>query len=247
MSRVYAGDARLMAELATERRIFVPYSAIPELVKQAFVSAEDQNFWIHPRRRSARDRARGVHRPDAYGAGAAAGRRLHHHPAGREEHAAGQPGVARPQGASEAILAMRIEQYAARKQRILELYLNEIYLGLQLLRRRRGGAGLFQQAARQADDCPKRRSSPRCRRRPTTTIRSGFPMPPRRGATGCSTGWRRTTRSPRPRQAAAKADADRPGRVPPAAADPRRRLVRRGGAPPADRRGSARMRRRRAG
>ncbi len=47
MSRVYAGDGRLMAELATERRIFVPYSAVPELVKQAFVSAEDQNFWMH--------------------------------------------------------------------------------------------------------------------------------------------------------------------------------------------------------
>ena len=48
MSRVYAGDGRLMAELATERRIFVPYSAIPDVVKQAFVSAEDQNFWTHP-------------------------------------------------------------------------------------------------------------------------------------------------------------------------------------------------------
>src|SRR5215472_2514115 len=48
MSRIYAGDARLMAELATERRIFVPYSAIPDTVKQAFVSAEDQNFWTHP-------------------------------------------------------------------------------------------------------------------------------------------------------------------------------------------------------
>src|SRR2546430_14738321 len=47
MSRVYAGDARLMAELATERRIFVPYSAIPDVVKQAFVSAEDQNLWLH--------------------------------------------------------------------------------------------------------------------------------------------------------------------------------------------------------
>ena len=47
MSRVYAGDARLIAELASERRIFVPYSAIPDLVKQAFVSAEDQNFWVH--------------------------------------------------------------------------------------------------------------------------------------------------------------------------------------------------------
>ncbi len=48
MSRVYAGDGRLMAELATERRIFVPYSAIPDIVKHAFVSAEDQNFWKHP-------------------------------------------------------------------------------------------------------------------------------------------------------------------------------------------------------
>src|SRR5215472_10059465 len=42
MSRVYAGDARLMTELATERRIFVPLSAVPDIVKQAFVSAEDQ-------------------------------------------------------------------------------------------------------------------------------------------------------------------------------------------------------------
>ena len=48
MSRVFAGDGRLMAELATERRIFVPYSAIPDLVTQAFVSAEDQHFWTHP-------------------------------------------------------------------------------------------------------------------------------------------------------------------------------------------------------
>src|SRR6201998_3968637 len=36
-----------MADLSTERRIFVPYSAIPDMVKQAFVSAEDQNFWTH--------------------------------------------------------------------------------------------------------------------------------------------------------------------------------------------------------
>ena len=47
MSRVYAGDARLLAELATERRIFVPFSAIPDVVRRAFVSAEDQNFWTH--------------------------------------------------------------------------------------------------------------------------------------------------------------------------------------------------------
>ncbi len=127
MSRVYAGDARLLAELAAERRIFVPYSAIPEVVKQAFVSAEDQHFWTHP----------GV---DPLAIVRAATFNLSH------------MGQKRPIGAStitqqvaknmlldnqvslsrkarEAILAMRIEQNLP-KQRILELYLNEIYLGL---------------------------------------------------------------------------------------------------------------------
>ena len=117
-----------MAELATERRIFVPYSAIPDMVKQAFVSAEDQNFWTHPGVDPlAIARAGGV-RPDAYGPGAAADRRLDDHPAGRQEHAAGQQ-VSLARKAREAILAMRIEQTLS-KQRILELYLNEIYLGL---------------------------------------------------------------------------------------------------------------------
>ena len=127
MSRVYAGDSRLMAELATERRIFVPYSAIPDMVKHAFVSAEDQHFWTHP----------GV---DPLAIVRAATFNLSH------------MGQRRPVGAStitqqvaknmlldnqlsitrkarEAILAMRIEQNLS-KQRILELYLNEIYLGM---------------------------------------------------------------------------------------------------------------------
>ncbi len=47
MSRVYAGDDRLMAELAAERRVFVPFAAIPDRAKQAFIAAEDQNFYTH--------------------------------------------------------------------------------------------------------------------------------------------------------------------------------------------------------
>ena len=95
MTRVFASDGRLIADFATERRIFVPYSAIPDVVKQAFVSAEDQNFWTHPGidplaiARAARVR------PVAHGPGTPADRRLHDHPAGRQEHAAGQPGLAR--------------------------------------------------------------------------------------------------------------------------------------------------------
>ncbi len=128
MSRVYAGDARLMAELATERRIFVPYSAMPDVVKQAFVSAEDQNFWIH----------RGVDPLAIVRAGVFD---LTHMGQGRRPVGAStitqqvaknmlldnQVSLARK--AREAILAMRIEQNLS-KERILELYLNEIYLGM---------------------------------------------------------------------------------------------------------------------
>jgi len=128
MSRVYAGDGRLMAELAAERRIFVPYSAVPDVVRQAFVSAEDQNFWTHP----------GV---DPLAITRAAVFDLTHMNQGRRPIGAStitqqvaknmlldnQVSLARK--AREAILAMRIEQ-SLPKQRILELYLNEIYLGL---------------------------------------------------------------------------------------------------------------------
>jgi penicillin-binding protein 1A len=128
MSRVYAGDARLMADLATERRIFVPISAIPDVVKQAFVSAEDQNFWTHP----------GV---DLLAIVRAGTFDLTHMGQGRRPIGAStitqqvaknmlldsELTIARK--AREAILAMRIEK-ALTKQRILELYLNEIYLGL---------------------------------------------------------------------------------------------------------------------
>ena len=128
MSRVYAGDSRLLAELASERRIFVPVGAIPPIVRQAFISAEDQNFYSHP----------GV---DPMAIIRAAAFDIAHAGQGR-----------RPIGAStitqqvaknmlldnqmslsrkikEAILAVRIEQTLS-KNRILELYLNEIYLGL---------------------------------------------------------------------------------------------------------------------
>ncbi len=128
MSRVYAGDARLLSELATERRIFVPVSAIPPIVSQAFISAEDQSFWHH----------RGV---DPLAIARAAIFDLTHMGQGRRPIGAstitqqvaktmlldGEVSISRK--AREAILAMRIEETLP-KERILELYLNEIYLGL---------------------------------------------------------------------------------------------------------------------
>jgi penicillin-binding protein 1A len=48
VTRVLAGDGRLLAEYAIEKRVFVPGSAIPEPVKRAFISAEDKTFYTHP-------------------------------------------------------------------------------------------------------------------------------------------------------------------------------------------------------
>ena len=45
MTRVHAGDGRLLAEFASERRVFVPIEAIPKRVVNAFLSAEDKNFY----------------------------------------------------------------------------------------------------------------------------------------------------------------------------------------------------------
>jgi hypothetical protein len=47
MTRVHAGDGSLLAEYARERRLYLPSTAIPPLVKQAFISAEDKNFYTH--------------------------------------------------------------------------------------------------------------------------------------------------------------------------------------------------------
>jgi len=128
MSRVFASDGRLIAELAAERRIFVPFPAIPDIVKQSFVSAEDQNFWIHG----------GV---DPLAIARAGVFDLMHAGSGRRPIGASTitqqvaknmlldtSEVSLARKIREALLAMRIEQVMT-KQRILELYLNEIYLG----------------------------------------------------------------------------------------------------------------------
>ncbi len=125
MTRVHAGDGSLLAEYAHERRLYLPSTAIPPLVKQAFISAEDKNFYVH----------NGI---DIEGVARAVVVLVQ--------------GNRRPQGAStitqqvaknflltnersfdrkikEALLSFRIEA-AYSKEKILELYLNEIYLGL---------------------------------------------------------------------------------------------------------------------
>jgi penicillin-binding protein 1A len=127
VSRLHAGDGRLLAEFASERRIHVPIEAIPKRVSQAFIAAEDQRFYSHF----------GI---DPQGIARAAIANIDRIAQGR-----------RPEGAStitqqvarnfllnddlsivrklrEAVLAVRIDR-AMPKDKILELYLNEIFLG----------------------------------------------------------------------------------------------------------------------
>jgi penicillin-binding protein 1A len=128
MTRVHAADGSLVAEYARERRLYIPIQAVPKLVINAFLAAEDKNFFEHG----------GL---DFFGIARAAANYAQNFGSSR-----------RPQGAStitqqvaknfllsnevsftrkikEALLALKIERTYS-KDKILELYLNEIYLGL---------------------------------------------------------------------------------------------------------------------
>ncbi len=128
MTRVHAADGALLGEYSKERRLYLPIQAVPKLVINAFLAAEDKNFYEHG----------GI---DFTGMARAAVLFAQNYGSNR-----------RPQGAStitqqvaknflltnevsftrkikEALLAMRIESTYS-KDKILELYLNEIYLGL---------------------------------------------------------------------------------------------------------------------
>ena len=128
MTRVHASDGALLGEYSKERRLYLPIQAVPKMVINAFLAAEDKNFYEHG----------GI---DFTGMARAA-----------VLYAQNFGSNKRPQGAStitqqvaknflltnevsftrkikEALLAMRIERTYS-KDKILELYLNEIYLGL---------------------------------------------------------------------------------------------------------------------
>jgi penicillin-binding protein 1A len=126
-SRVHAGDGALVAEFAREQRVFVPIGQIPDHVKQAFVATEDQHFFEH----SGLDYA-GLARAMLSNVGnVLRGRRLEG-ASTITQQVAGNMLVGRERNLyrkiREAVLAQRIEK-ALDKERILELYLNQIYLG----------------------------------------------------------------------------------------------------------------------
>jgi penicillin-binding protein 1A len=128
MTRVHAADGSLLGEYARERRLYIPIQAVPKLVINGFLAAEDKNFYEHGGLDFTGIARAGVNFIQNYGSSR------------------------RPQGAStitqqvaknflltnevslarkmkEALLALKIERTYS-KDKILELYLNEIYLGL---------------------------------------------------------------------------------------------------------------------
>ena len=127
VTRVHGGDGRLLAEYATERRLFVPIDAMPKRIIKAFLSAEDKNFYSHP----------GV---DFISLASAVIDNIRNFGSNRRPRGASTitqqvaknflltSEVSIERKAKEAILAFRIERTLS-KDRILELYLNEIYLG----------------------------------------------------------------------------------------------------------------------
>jgi penicillin-binding protein 1A len=126
-SKVYSGEGVLISDFSTEKRIFVPYHSIPKKIIYSFLSSEDKNFFKHP----------GV---DAKGVLRAVKNNIFNLiKSNRLEGASTitqqvaknfllSNEVSLDRKIKEAILAFRIER-ALSKERILELYLNQIYLG----------------------------------------------------------------------------------------------------------------------
>ena len=126
-SKVYSGDGTLVADFSREKRVFVPYESIPENVINSFLSAEDKNFFTHP----GVD-AKGVLRAVINNiSNIIQSKRLEGASTITQQVAKNfllTNEVSINRKIKEAILAFRIER-ALSKERILELYLNQIYLG----------------------------------------------------------------------------------------------------------------------
>jgi len=129
VTRLYAGDGHLLAEFAQEKRVFVPIEFIPDRVKHAFIAAEDQNFYKHS----------GV---DIKAVARAAIKNIINKLQGNNRRPYGASTIAQQVAKNfffsneisyerkikEAILSYRMYKTLG-KDRILELYLNQIYLG----------------------------------------------------------------------------------------------------------------------
>ena len=125
ISRIYSAEGKIIDEFAKERRLFTPANQIPDLIKNAFISAEDKNFYEHPGYDmrgifaalvdAVQSRGKRIR-----GASTITQQVMKNFLLDRSRRA--------ERKVKEIILATRIER-SLTKEQILELYLNEIFLG----------------------------------------------------------------------------------------------------------------------
>ena len=127
LSRIYADDGRMMATIAAEQRVFAPIKVIPKRVIYAFLSAEDQDFYTHNGVDYSGILRASIINLQNYGSS--------RHPMGAStitqqvaKNMLLTNEVSFERKIKELILATRLEK-ALNKDRILEIYLNEIFLG----------------------------------------------------------------------------------------------------------------------
>src|SRR5246127_3435247 len=128
MTRVHASDGSLLAEYARERRLYLPIQAVPKLVINCFLAAEDKNFYEH----GCLDYSGMARAPILYAQNYGSNRRPQGASTITQQVAKNfffTSEVSFSRKIKEALLSMRIEKTYS-KDKILELYLNEIYLGL---------------------------------------------------------------------------------------------------------------------
>ena len=126
-SRVHSGDGQLIAEHALQKRLFIPYDSVPKKVIYSFLSAEDKNFFSHPGV-DAKSVTRAIIKnvKNIFSTKRLEGASTITQQVAKNFLLTNEVSVKRK--IKEAILAFRIER-AYSKERIMELYLNQIYLG----------------------------------------------------------------------------------------------------------------------
>ena len=128
MTRVHAADGSLVGEYARERRLYIPIQAVPKLVINAFLAAEDKNFYEHGGLDFTGIARAGIIYLQNYGSSRRPqGATTITQPVAKNFLLSNELSMARK--VKEALLALKIERTYS-KDKILELYLNEIYLGL---------------------------------------------------------------------------------------------------------------------
>ena len=126
-SRVHSGEGQLIAEFALQKRLFIPYDSVPKKIIHSFLSAEDKNFFSHPGI-DAKSITRAIIKnlKNIFSDKRLEGASTITQQVAKNFLLSNEVSIKRK--IKEAILAFRIER-AYSKERIMELYLNQIYLG----------------------------------------------------------------------------------------------------------------------